>query len=74
MKDLAPSPVLRKWFDHRPDRFAEFAKRYRSELEINPAVTEARKSFAKRRTTLLYAAHDPEVNHAIVLADVLRKS
>lgn len=69
-KDVAPSPALRKWFDHRPDRFAEFRKRYRTELKGNPALEKLRALTGK--VTLLYGAHDPEVNHAVVLAQVLK--
>ncbi len=29
MKDVAPSPRLRLWFDHKPERFTEFSKRYK---------------------------------------------
>jgi uncharacterized protein YeaO (DUF488 family) len=73
-KDLAPSSELRKWFDHKPERFEEFGRRYRAELKHNPAV-EATRAYAKRgRTTLLYAAHDPACNQAVVLADYLRKA
>src|SRR4051812_4373814 len=31
-RELAPSDELRKWFDHVPERFAEFRSRYRDEL------------------------------------------
>jgi uncharacterized protein YeaO (DUF488 family) len=31
-KDVAPSDALRRWFDHRPERWEEFQKRYRAEL------------------------------------------
>ena len=31
-RELAPSDELRKWFDHVPERFAEFRRRYRREL------------------------------------------
>lgn len=69
-KDVAPSPALRKWFDHRPERFKEFTKRYRAELAHNPAVVELR-AF-KGKVTLLYGARDPAINHAVVLAKVLK--
>ena len=69
-KDVAPSPALRKWFDHRPERFAEFSKRYRVELKHNPAVAELRA--LKGKVTLVYGARDPAINHAIVLAKVLK--
>lgn len=35
-KEIAPSPELRAWFDHRENRFAEFKKRYLLELRSNP--------------------------------------
>jgi uncharacterized protein YeaO (DUF488 family) len=73
-KDIAPTTSLRKWFDHRPDRFTEFKQRYRDELKSNPAVTEILKQIGRRNTTLVYAAHDTKVNHAVVLADFLAKA
>jgi uncharacterized protein YeaO (DUF488 family) len=69
-KDVAPSPALRKWFDHRPERFVEFVKRYRAELKHNPAIAELRA--IKGKLTLIYGARDPAVNHAVVLAKVLK--
>ena len=35
-KDLAPSPDLRKEFNHQPERFAEFTHHYLSELSEQP--------------------------------------
>src|SRR5262245_41617557 len=32
IKDVAPSPELRRWFHHDPARWAEFQRRYRAEL------------------------------------------
>ena len=72
-KEWAPSPALRTWFDHRPDRFVEFTRRYTAELEANPAVEEARKSLPKTRVTLVYGARDPNINHAVVLAKYLKR-
>jgi uncharacterized protein YeaO (DUF488 family) len=69
-KDVAPSTPLRKWFDHRPERFTEFQKRYRAELKNNPAVAELRA--LKGKVTLIYGARDPAINHAVVLAKVLK--
>jgi uncharacterized protein YeaO (DUF488 family) len=71
-KDVAPSPKLRVWFGHAPERFAEFRRRYRSELTGNPAVAELRKQGRGKRVTLVYAARDPKVNHAVVLLAALR--
>jgi uncharacterized protein YeaO (DUF488 family) len=73
-KDLAPSPSLRKWFDHRPERFAEFKRRYHEELKRNPAAGDALRHIGKTKATLLYAAKDPAINHAVVLAAFLNRS
>ncbi len=73
-KDIAPTPSLRIWFDHRADRFIEFKQRYRDELRSNPAVTEVLEAIGHRKATLLYAAHDTQVNHAVVLAEFLTKA
>ena len=74
MKDVAPSPRLRLWFGHRPERFAEFGKRYKKELNGNPELAELRKLGRGALVTLLYGARDPQVNHALVLQSVLRKA
>jgi uncharacterized protein YeaO (DUF488 family) len=72
MKDVAPSVPLRLWFGHEPDRFAEFGRKYRAELAKNPALPKLRELGRGKTVTLLYGAHDPEVNHAVVLQSVLR--
>jgi len=73
MKEVAPTPKLRHWFGHKPERFAEFRRRYEEELAGNLAVDELRKLGRGRRVTLLYAARHPEVNHALVLQSVLQR-
>ncbi|TDD30383.1 DUF488 family protein [Nonomuraea terrae] len=72
-RDVAPSAELRQWFGHRPERFAEFAERYRAELDqhseaVRPLLDAARKG----PVTLLYSARDTEHNQAVVLRDYLR--
>jgi uncharacterized protein YeaO (DUF488 family) len=73
MKDIAPSPKLRIWFGHKPERFKEFAGRYKKELTGNPRVGELRRLARGRVVTLVYWARDPEINHAVVLQSVLRR-
>jgi uncharacterized protein YeaO (DUF488 family) len=73
LKDVAPSPELRTWFGHEPDRFEEFSIRYRAELETNPALDRLLDMAREAETvTLLYGARDPERNHAAVLRDFAR--
>lgn len=72
LKDIAPSPDLRGWFGHDPARFDVFRQKYRDELSHNTEVVELLLGLAKKQdVTLLYAARDPVVNHAAVLAEFL---
>ncbi|MDO5672408.1 MAG: DUF488 domain-containing protein [Actinomycetaceae bacterium] len=67
-KDVTPSPELRTWFGHRPERYAEFSQRYRHELDQSGAVQVFVQRLAKQPTvTLLIAAADPVHNHGLVL-------
>jgi uncharacterized protein YeaO (DUF488 family) len=75
LKDVAPSPELRKWFDHDPAKWAEFRKRYRLELKKNSAACQPLwDAIQKDNVTLLFAAKSMEINHAVVLKDFLEKS
>ncbi|MGI6877946.1 DUF488 domain-containing protein [Microbacterium sp. gxy059] len=73
-KEVAPSPDLRTWWDHDPDRFDEFARRYRAELDDSPALDDLARTIAAHPVvTLVYGARDERVNHATVLREVLRE-
>ncbi|AHI22183.1 DUF488 domain-containing protein [Corynebacterium vitaeruminis] len=71
LKGIAPSPGLRKWFGHDPDRFEEFAARYRAELDEAFAAgnEDVKKLLQLGDATLLYAAKDRAINHAEILRD-----
>lgn len=72
MKEVAPSTELRKWFDHRVERWEEFGRRYRNELDSNADAWKAILEASRRGTvTLLYSAHDMLHNGALVLRDYL---
>jgi uncharacterized protein YeaO (DUF488 family) len=73
-KDIAPTAELRTWFGHKSERFAEFTVRYEAELEHNPAVAQLKGIIKEHKSvTLLYAAHDPAINHAQVLLTYLQR-
>lgn len=73
LKEIAPSAALRQWFGHDPNRWVEFRRRYRRELESNSgAVDRLRDLAAQGRATLLFAAHDRDRNNAAVLAEYLQ--
>ncbi|MCB1226883.1 MAG: DUF488 family protein [Verrucomicrobiales bacterium] len=73
-RDLAPSDDLRKWFGHDPAKWMDFRQRYLAELHT-PALAIPLRDLAERGRTadilLLYAAHDPLHNNAIVLKEAL---
>ncbi|MGG4554349.1 DUF488 domain-containing protein [Paenibacillus humicus] len=74
MKEIAPSTGLRKWFAHKPERYAEFSKRYEQELaaqEVKVYIEQLRSWMESGTVTLLYAAKDQKHNHALVLQEVL---
>lgn len=73
-KEVAPSTALRKWFDHKADRFEEFSLRYQEELLLKEEELNRLRTIAKSESiTLLYGAKNPKVNHAIVLKNILTK-
>jgi uncharacterized protein YeaO (DUF488 family) len=74
LRDVAPSAALRSWFGHDPARWAEFKRRYRLELKVEPASTALShlRSLARRqRVTLLYGAKDEMHNQAVALAELI---
>ena len=76
MKDIAPSDHLRSWFDHRPQRWVEFQKRYTRELSApdkKKVVENLRRISRIATVTLLYAAKDNDRNNAIILAAFLNR-
>jgi uncharacterized protein YeaO (DUF488 family) len=70
-KELSPTTELRQFYGHRPERFAEFRRRYRAELkrkEAAEAVAEVVDLARRRPVTLLTASKDLEHSEAAVLA------
>jgi uncharacterized protein YeaO (DUF488 family) len=73
LKELAPSDKLRHWFNHDPERWPEFRKRYRAELAENSEDLETLRRLVagKKPVTLLFAAKDTEHNNAVALKERL---
>ncbi|CAJ1501196.1 DUF488 family protein [[Mycobacterium] kokjensenii] len=74
-KAAAPSGELRSWYNHQPERFAEFVSRYEDEL----ATPEGKTALAGLRdlarghdiVTLVTASRDVDGSQAAVLAKLL---
>src|SRR5579884_4408858 len=75
VKDVAPSDALRKWFNHDPEKWDEFQRRYFAELNKKPeALTPLEESAKPGKTiTLVYGARDTEHNNAVALRSYLLK-
>lgn len=72
LKELAPSTALREWFNHDPDKWQEFQKRYRQELRNNKEqVSILKRYLEKGAVTLVYGAKDEKHNDALVLKEWL---
>ena len=76
LKEIAPSTELRQWFhsDESGHRWKDFKEKYILELDKNPAVERLKNILAKNETvTLLYAVHDEQHNHAVILKEFVTK-
>jgi uncharacterized protein YeaO (DUF488 family) len=72
VKNVAPSTELRKWFNHDPEKWAVFRKRYRAELKHAGDVLTLLGFLCQRESvTFVFAAHDLERNSAVVLKEWL---
>lgn len=74
MREVAPSPSLRKWFGHDAAKWTEFRRRYRLELESRPETwLPLVAAVQKANVTLLFAARDPKMSQAAVLKEFLEE-
>jgi uncharacterized protein YeaO (DUF488 family) len=70
LKEVAPTSELRTWYSHDPEKYEEFARRYRQELADGPqreAFEELVELARGKRLTLLTATKSPEISQAEVL-------
>jgi uncharacterized protein YeaO (DUF488 family) len=74
MKEVAPSPELRKWYGHDTAKWSDFQKRYRVELgENKDLIEELREKCRSGTVTFVYAARDEEHNSALILKKFLER-
>lgn len=74
LRDVAPSAELRRWYDHRAERFREFERRYRRELSSGQAAAGLEKLVRRAQEgpiLLLTATRDIEHSQAEVLRRVV---
>ncbi len=74
LKDIAPSPELRKWYGHEVEKWEEFRRRYEAELDQHPGeLAHLRELVAAGPVTFVYAARDEQHNSARVLKEYLER-
>ena len=67
-KDIAPTQELRKWYKHDPNKFADFSKKYHTELSKTVALDELMGYIDHHDViTFLYAAKEERLSNAVVL-------
>jgi len=73
-KSAAPSNELRRWYQHDPEKWPAFRRRYFAELDANPAaVAELRARLGKGPVTLLFGSREPKLNNAFALREYLER-
>jgi uncharacterized protein YeaO (DUF488 family) len=72
LKQVAPTPELRRWFGHDPRKWSEFKRRYLDELRANEdALGPLRDASRRGPVTLVYGARDTEHNAAVAIREYL---
>lgn len=70
LKEIAPTTELRKWFNHDPEKWKEFIKKYLKELKENEEPVSILKDYLEKGpVTLIHAAKDEAHNEALVIKD-----
>ncbi len=68
MRDVAPTPALRRWYQHEPSRWAEFRRRYTAELKANvDQIRDLKKTIGRKKVTFVFASKEEKKNSATVL-------
>ena len=74
LKEVSPSPELRKWFSHDDSKWDEFCDRYRKELDANvESVRKIMDLASKGTVTMVFAARDAEHNSAVLLNEYIEE-
>ena len=77
-KDIAPSNLLRKWFNHDEKKWNEFKQRYFKELDkktelVNMIVSKVKDEPASSTITLLCGTKENRFNNAVALKEYLEE-
>ena len=71
-KEIAPSPELRKWYGHDPDKWREFKRRYFKELKSkSDAVQGLLEYVGTGKVTLVFGSKEERLNNVTALKEYL---
>jgi len=74
LREIAPSNELRKWYGHDPKKWAEFRKRYFSNLDTKrELVNQIVQKTKEGDVTLLYSSKEEKINNAVALKEYIEK-
>jgi len=75
MKEVAPSNDLRQWYNHEPEKWKEFQRKYREELKPEQDLLREIKHFEKENSniTLVYSSREANLNNAVALKKFLEE-
>ena len=69
---IAPSNELRRWYQHAPEKWPEFRRRYFAELDANPAGVAALKfELGRGVVTLVFGSKETKLNNATAMREYL---
>lgn len=72
LKEIAPSNELRKWFNHDPNKWSEFKKKFFTELLGKRDMVKGIINTARKGTvTLLFGSKEERFNNAVALKEYI---
>jgi uncharacterized protein YeaO (DUF488 family) len=73
-KEVGPSTQLRLWFNHEPDKWAEFKQRYFEELSTRlEALEQVLERVRVGRVTFVFASREQRFNNAVALKEYVER-
>lgn len=73
LKEVAPSTALRKWYNHDPEKWTQFQKKYHAEIKGSDAFKELLSDVHEHKTvTFLYSSKEEKYNQAIALQQFIK--
>jgi len=73
-KETAPSTELRRWFNHDPDRWAEFKRRYFKELRTRgEALEPILERIGAGPVTFVFSSQESRFNNAVALKEYVER-